>query len=180
MISRRHFLAISAPAAVVAGCGGGGERADPAERRRFSDIGFLNSAISLERATIAAYTLGEPLLDRDARRRARQIVEQEHEHIRALVAGVRDLRGEPAKLKPAEVYRRGFPRLRDHHDVLRFAADLERLQLRKYGDGLPDIYRPDLRQRAASILAVEAEHLAVLLGLAGLAQTPEAFVTGTS
>ena len=97
-----------------------------------------------------------------------------------LVEGVRKLRGEPAAPKTAEEYRRGFPRLRDQHDVLRFAADLERLQLRKYGDGLPDLYRPDLRQLAASILAVEAEHLSVLLGIAGRPQTPEAFVTGTS
>ena len=180
MISRRHLLAVAAPAAVIAGCGGGGERADPAERRRFSDIGFLNGAIALERATIAAYRLGEPLLRADARRLARRIVEQEQEHIGALLAGVRELRGKPAKPQPPEVYRRSFPRLRDEHDVLRFAADLERLQLRRYGDGLPDLYRSDLRQRAASILAVEAEHLSVLLGLAGLPQTPEAFVTGTS
>ena len=180
MITRRHLLAVVGPAAVVAGCGGGGERADPAARRRGSDIGFLNSAISLERATIAAYRVGEPLLKPDARRRARQIVDQEQEHIRVLVNGVRELRGQPATLKTAEEYRRGFPRLRDQHDVLRFAADLERLQLRKYGDGLPDLFRPDLRQLAASILAVEAEHLSVLLGIAGRPQTPEAFVTGTS
>ena len=180
MITRRHLLAVAAPAAVVAGCGGGGERADPAERRRGSDIGFLNSAIALERATIAAYRVGEPLLRPAARRSARRIVEQEQEHVRVLVEGVRKLRGEPATPRTAEEYRRGFPRLRDQHDVLRFAADLERLQLRKYGDGLPDLFRPDLRQLAASILAIEAEHLSVLLGIAGRPQTPEAFVTGTS
>jgi rubrerythrin len=180
VISRRHLLAVAAPAAVLAGCGGGGERADPAERRRGADIGFLNSAISLERATVAAYRLGEPLLRRDVRRRARQIVEQEQEHIAALVAAVRRLRGEPARRKSAEEYRRGFPRLRDQHDVLRFASDLERLALRKYGDGLPGLFRPELRQLAASILTVEAEHLALLLGIAGRPQTPEAFVTGTS
>jgi rubrerythrin len=180
VITRRHLLAAVGPAAVVAGCGGGGERADPAARRRGSDIGFLNSAISLERATIAAYRLGEPLLRPPARRRARQIVEQEQEHVRVLVNGVRNLRGQPAAPKSVEAYRSGFPRLRDQHDVLRFAADLERLQLRKYGDGLPDLFRPDLRQLAASILAVEAEHLSVLLGIAGRPQTPDAFVTGTS
>ena len=180
MITRRHLLALVGPAAVAAGCGGGGARADPAARRQGSDIGFLNSAISLERATIAAYRVGEPLLKPDTRRRARQIVAQEQEHIRALVAGVRTLRGEPATPKSAEEYRRGFPRLRDQHDVLRFAADLERLQLRKYGDALHGIYRPDLVQLAASILAVEGEHLSVLRGIAGKPQTPEAFVTGTS
>jgi hypothetical protein len=180
VISRRHLLAVAAPAALVAGCGGGGERSDPAERRRFSDLGFMRSAISLERATIAAYRVGEPLLRPDARRRAGRIVEQEQEHIRVLADGVRSLRGELPKPQPAEVYRRGFPRLRDQHDVLRFAADLERIQLRRYGDGLPDLFRLDLRQRVASILAVEAEHLSVLLGIAGLPQTPEAFVTGTS
>src|SRR3954470_19968248 len=124
VITRRHLLAVVGPAAVMAGCGGGGGRADPAARRRGSDIGFLNSAISLERATIAAYRLGEPLLRPDARRRARQIVEQEQEHIATLVAAVRRLRGEPATLKSAEEYRRGFPRMRDQHDVLRFASDL--------------------------------------------------------
>src|SRR4051812_23102329 len=179
MPSRRELLVLGGSAA-LAGCGAGGERADPAARRRGADIGFLNSAISLERATIAAYRLGEPLLRPDARRRALQIVEQEQEHIAALVAGVRRLRGEAAKPKSAEEYRRGFPRLRDQHDVLRFTSDLERLALRKYGDGLPDLYRPELRQLAASILAVEAEHLSVLLGIAGRPQTPEAFVTGTS
>jgi rubrerythrin len=180
VISRRHLLAVAAPAAIVAGCGGGGERADPAEVRRFADLGFLRSAISLERAAIAAYRVGEPLLRPDARRRARRIVEQEQEHIRVLAEGVRSLRGELPQVQPEEVYRRGFPRLRDQHDVLRFAADLERIQLRRYGDGLPDLYRPELRRHVASIMAVEAEHLAVVLGIAGLPQTPEAFVTGTS
>src|SRR5215210_7606198 len=106
MPTRRELLVLGG-AAVVAGCGGGGEAADPAERRRFSDIGFLNSAISLERATIAAYRLGEPLLDRAARRRARQIVEQEREHVRVLLEGVRELKGEPALPKTAAEYRRG-------------------------------------------------------------------------
>src|SRR3954468_17488639 len=90
VITRRHLVAVAAPAAVVAGCGGGGERADPAARRRGSDIGFLNSRISLERPPIAAYRVGEPLLEPDARRRARQIVDQEREHIRVLVNGVRE------------------------------------------------------------------------------------------
>ena len=85
MITRRHLLAVAAPAAVVAGCGGGGERADPAGRRRGSDIAFLTSAISLERATIVAYRVGEPLLRPAVRRRARQIVQQEQEHVRVLV-----------------------------------------------------------------------------------------------
>src|SRR3954454_3350955 len=84
VITRRHLLAVGGPAAVLAGCGGAGERADPAARRRGSDIGFLNSAISLERATIAAYRVGEPLLEPDAPRRARQIGEAEHQHLPGL------------------------------------------------------------------------------------------------
>src|SRR3954453_23130535 len=124
MPSRRELLVLGGSAA-LAGCGAGGERADPAARRRGSDIGFLNSAISLERATIAAYRLGEPLLRPAARRRARQIVEQEQAHIRVLVNSVRNLRGQPAAPKSVEAYRSGFPRLRDQHDVLRFAADLD-------------------------------------------------------
>src|SRR3954470_17221217 len=116
VITRRHLLAVVGPAAVVAGCGGGGGGGGTAARRRGPDIGFLNSAISLERATIAAYRLGEPLLGPPARRRARQIVEQEQEHIRVLVNSVRNLRGQPAAPKSVEAYRSGFPRLRDQHD----------------------------------------------------------------
>src|SRR3954464_15953082 len=102
VITRRHLLAVAGPAAVLAGCGGGGERADPAARRRGSDIGFLNSAISLHRATIAAHGGGGPWLRPATRRRARQIVEQEREHVRVLVEGVRKLRGVPATPKTAE------------------------------------------------------------------------------
>lgn len=183
MLTRREILGlggtVAAPLA-LAGCGGGGERANPAERRRFADIGYLSSAISLERHTIAAYQVGEPLLRPDARRRIRQIVEQEREHVRVLLAEVRRLRGAPPQQRTLDEYRRSFPRLRGQHDVLRFAADLERLALRRYGDGLPNLHRPDLPQRAVSIMTVEAEHLSVLLGLAGRPQTPESFVTGTS
>ena len=182
--SRRDLLrvagALAAPGALLAACGGGGGGpAAPAPSRGEIDAGILNRVLSLELAAVAAYTAGAPLLRGRALARARQFLEQEREHAATLSRTIRDLGGTPIEPKTGEEYRREFPLLRDQADVLRFAVDLENRVVRGYVEALPKISSPGLRQTVAGILAVDAEHGAVLLGEGGRQQVPLAFVTGT-
>jgi rubrerythrin len=182
--SRRDFLrvagALAAPGALLAACGGGDEgTGSPAPSPAETDARILNRVLSLEHAAIAAYTAGAPLLRGRALTRARRFLDQEREHAGTLSRAVRDLGGTPNEPKSGEEYRREFPLLRDQADVLRFAVDLENRVVRGYVEALPKISSPGLRQTVAGILAVDAEHVSVLLGEQGRQPVPLAFVTGT-
>jgi bacterioferritin (cytochrome b1) len=184
--SRRDFLrvagAVTAPGALLAACGGGGGGGGTgATQPNLGEIDteILNRILSLELAAIAAYSTGAPLLRGRALTRARQFLEQEHEHAGTLSRAIRDLGGTPNEPSTAEEYRREFPLLRNQADVLRFAVDLENRVVRGYVEGLPKLSSPELRQTAAGILTVDAQHISVLLGEEGRQQVPLAFVTGT-
>jgi bacterioferritin (cytochrome b1) len=183
--SRRDFIrvagAVTAPGVLLAACGGGekGGAKSPKPTRGEIDAGILNRVLSLELAAIAAYTAGAPLLRGRALSRSRQFLDHEREHARTLSRAIRDLGGTPNQARTAEEYQREFPLLRSQSDVLRFAVDLENRVVRGYVESLPKISSPELRQTMAGLLAVDAEHIAVLLGEEGRQQVPVAFVTGT-
>ena len=60
-------------------------------------------------------------------------------------------------------------------DVLEFAAGLERGAVSAYAGAIPVFDNRDLSAAAASILADEAMHWAVLRGVLGLDPVPAAF-----
>ena len=64
--------------------------------------------------------------------------------------------------------------------MLRFALDVENTQVSAYGDSLGSIVTPALRTELASILAVEAEHMSVILGALHEPQASQALVTGNA
>lgn len=141
-----------------------------------SDIALLNSSLDLENRAIAAYAAGAERLTGRLRSTAQRFEEHERDHASALTRAVEELGGTPNQPKDAGEY--GFPEFEDSDAVLEFAVGVENTSVAWYLDALPKLSSPELRGRAASIITVEAEQLAVLLGALGKPQVPEAFVLG--
>jgi rubrerythrin len=76
--------------------------------------------------------------------------------------------------------RYAIPSLDDADAVLRFAMGVEQIAIAQYLDLIPKLSSQNLRGTFASILAVEAEHLAVLREEAGQDPVPDAFVRGAT
>jgi rubrerythrin len=184
VLTRKQLLgagAAAGSAALLAACGNdSGPRRSSRSETRALDLKLIGSALDLEHTVIAAYAAGAALLSGGARRAGRDIVEQEREHAQRLTSMVRDLGGQPNPPKTRAEYARGFPRLRERADALRFAIDLENAAVRYYLESLPHLSTPDLRRLAASIATSEAQHAALLRGELGRLQVPDAFVTGRS
>ena len=176
-LTRRGALG-AGTAAVLSSCGS----RDPAPgsgRRAGAGAGLLNSILVLEHAAVAAYAAGTPFLRGDARRYARQIADQEREHVRRLEELIHGLGGTAARSRTRDEYARSFPLLHDGGDALRFAHDLEERLVREYLQALPKLPDDELRRAAAEIGADEGEHLAVINVLRGGPAAPQPFVTGT-
>jgi len=138
-----------------------------------ADVNVLNEALELEHEAVAAYSAALEVLTGSALRAGRTFRDHEREHVQALTRAIRDLGGRPTKPGRFE-----FPRLRTQEEVLRFAVELENGAVAAYVDAIPKLDDPDLRSTAASIVANEAEHLAVLHEAMGERAVPAAFVTG--
>ena len=139
------------------------------------DIRILNTAISAEHEAVAAYQLGAEsgLLEPGVLKVAVQFQGHHKEHIDALSAAVRGLGGQSIDAK--ENYNFPIEKLKGQADVLAFAAGLERGAVSAYAGAIPLFDNRDLSAAAASILADEAMHWAVLRSALGLDPVPEAF-----
>jgi rubrerythrin len=143
-------------------------------------VGLLNSGLALEHATVAAYGALGTLLDGDARTAAREIREQERDHVRRLEAAISGLGGTPVAGRSARDYAPAFPRLRDADDALLLASDVEERLVRAYLEALAELPAGPLRRTVSGLATSESEHLAVVGGLRGEPLAAQAFVTGTS
>ena len=135
---------------------------------------MIASLLDAERTAVVAYgtargRLGDVGADFLAHERA---------HARALEKALVRLGVEPEPPRPRSAYATDFPPLRTREDALRFAVDVEETQIAAYGDSLPALFTPELRVTVATIFAVQAEHLAVLLGELGEPQAPRDFLVG--
>jgi rubrerythrin len=189
-VERRRFLQLGGigAAALLAGCGEdeqnqavgpiSGERGTSSEEKEAGegavDVNVLNHQLDLEYTAVAAYTAAARALRGPAAQAARRFRQQEREHAVALAGAIKELGG--TANKPRESY--DFPRLRDQAQILRFASALENQAIAAYVSGIPRLNEASLRARVASILANEAEHLAVLHQALGDRTVPDAFVTG--
>jgi rubrerythrin len=139
------------------------------------DIRILNTAAAAEHEAVAAYQLGAEsgLLQPEVLKVAVAFQDQHKQHVDALAKAVRSLGGQPAG--PRKDY--GFPvdKLTAQEDVLQFAAGLERGAVSAYVGAIPLFDNRDLSAAAASILADEAMHWAVLRQALGLDPVPGAF-----
>ena len=107
-----------------------------------------------------------------------RFLRHEQAHARALERALAALGTEPEPPRPRSAYANDFPPLRTREDALRFALDVEETQIAAYGDSVPTLYTPELRVTLATILATQAEHMAVLLGELDEPQAPREFLVG--
>jgi hypothetical protein len=139
------------------------------------DIRILNTAIAAEHEAVAAYQVGAEsgLLEPGILKVAVTFQGHHKQHIDALSGAVRGLGGKDVHAKTDY----GFPldKLKMQSDVLQFAAGLERGAVSAYAGAIPAFDNRDLASAAASILADEAMHWAVLRNALGLDPVPGAF-----
>lgn len=148
------------------------------------DAGILERAITLERITVIAYdaAIDGGLLSPAVLRTARRFRAHERAHADALTTALSDLGGIPPAPPegPADVERvvKGLGDVRSQADVVGFAIELETAVVAAYHDAHAKLIETRLLQTAASIMANEGQHLAVLRMTAGRDPVPNAFETG--
>jgi len=139
------------------------------------DIRILNTAIAAEHEAVAAYQLGAEsgLLSAGVLKVAVTFQGHHKEHIDLLASTVRTLGG--VAIDAREQYHFPLNQLKQESDVLGFAAGLERGAISAYAGAIPAFGNSDLAKAAASILADEAMHWAILRQALGLDPVPGAF-----
>lgn len=178
--SRRSFLAgaggaVMSASAVALLASTGHAIAAPLSREVEQDIRILNTAIAAEHEAVAAYQVGAEsgLLSVGVLKTAVSFQSHHKEHVDVLSGTVMKLGGTPAEAKQS--YPFPVSRLKRDNDVLEFAAGLERGAVSAYAGAIPLFDNRDLAAAAASILADEAMHWAVLRSVLGLDPVPGAF-----
>jgi len=139
------------------------------------DIKILNTAIAAEHEAVAAYQLGAEsgLLSAGTLKVAVKFQGHHKEHIDVLASTVRKLGGHATDAK--NTYHFPVHKLKNESDVLTFAAGLERGAVSAYAGAIPLFENSDLAKAAASILADEAMHWAILRQALSLDPVPGAF-----
>lgn len=139
------------------------------------DISILNTAIAAEHEAVAAYQLGAEsgLLSAGVLKVALKFQGHHKEHVDALASTVGKLGGVAVDAKG----KYNFPvhKLKKEADVLKFAASLERGAVSAYAGAIPLFENSDLAKAAASILADESMHWAILRQALKLDPVPGAF-----
>jgi len=138
------------------------------------DVRILNTALNAEREAVAAYQVGAEsgLLEKPVLDVALKFQGHHKEHANVLADTIRKLGGEAGEAPSFE-----FPvdQLKNQTDVLKFAAGLERGAVSAYAGAIPAFDNRDLSKAAASILADEAMHWAILRQVLGMDPVPGAF-----
>ncbi|HET9105470.1 MAG TPA: ferritin-like domain-containing protein [Solirubrobacteraceae bacterium] len=165
----------------LAGCGGHGRTGAHSVHKapdaiQQTDIALLARLLDLERRTVAAYTAGIPLLDRDQGKVAKQFLDLELQHTGELISLIKAAGGKA--LPRAAPFDLGHPR--DATGVLVLLHSLEQAQIALYLQTIPRLAPGPVRAAAATIVASDAQHLAVLRSLQGRPPMPSAFVTGSA
>ena len=180
--ARRRFLRASAGAtlsaggiALVTGMGAKKAFANDKPDATLTDVQILNSAVAAEHEAVAAYQLGADsgLLSAAVAKTALAFQSHHKAHVAALAGALKRLGAEP--VEPKKSYDFPVDKLQKESDVLEFAAGLERGAVSAYAGAIPRFDDRDLSLAAASILADEAMHWAVLRGALGLDPVPGAF-----
>ncbi len=139
------------------------------------DVELLNAALQLERRTVAAYTAGIPLLTRPQVKAAKQFLNEELQHTGELLSLIKAAGAQA--IPRAASYDLGHPT--NEAGVLALLHGLERAQIAMYVDTIPRLSPGPVRAAVATILASDAQHIAILRMLQGLTAVPSAFVTGS-
>jgi Ferritin-like domain len=160
----------------AAGCGTQSLRAQVhnAQPVLHTDVDLLNHLLDLEHWAIAAYTAGIPLLAPSLNQAGQLFLNDELSHAGSLAGLVKAAGGKP--VKPAPSYPLGHPRTSD--DVLRLLHKVENAQLSAYLDAITRLEPSSVKQSVASILANDAQHVAVVRAGLGQPAVPSGFVAG--
>jgi hypothetical protein len=168
----------SGAALFVTGCGSHRTGANEVHKAkppvRHADIALLKALLDLERKTVAAYTAGLPLLSQPDARTAKQFLDEELQHTGELIALIKAAGGKAPPHLGA--YDLGQPA--DGAGILALLHGLERAQVSAYLAAIPKLSPGPVRAAAATVLASDAQHLAVLRSAQGLDPMPSAFLTG--
>ena len=149
--------------------GGCGSRSRPnvhnlPRRTRALDVSILSHGLDLEHQAIAAYTAGIPLLKGRQQAAAKRFLDQELSHAGELAGLIKQAGGKFSK--PGPSYQLGHPR--DPLDVVRLLERLEQAQLSWYLTTISSLTPGSVRAALASVLANDAQHLAVLRSMTGM------------
>lgn len=183
--SRRDFLKRSAifggAMAVTLATPAGlfGQRAVEAAAADNGDLAILNFAYTLEAVAVTAYkaAAGSNLLPAAAVAVANKFGAQHADHQAALAAAIKQVSGS-APTPPAGPF--NFPTFKSATDILSFAKTLEETAVGAYYMAGGKFQNAQLAAAAASIIGVEAQHVAVLSAALQQDPIPSAFVTGKS
>jgi Ferritin-like domain len=162
---------------VLAGCGGGQsikQQVQNSEPALTNDVDLLNHLLHLEHVAIAAYTAGIPLLAQPTAKAGQLFLNDEISHAGDLAGIVREAGGKP--IKPAPSYALGHPRTSD--EVLMLLHSVENAQISGYLHAIQRLEPGVVKQQVASILANDAQHVAVVRAALGRPAIPSAFVNG--
>jgi hypothetical protein len=135
---------------------------------------MLERVLDLEYHSTAAYTAAIPLLSGRAATAAKRFLDQDLTHAGELSGLVRDAGVKPPMPQPS--YDLGHPR--SVTDVLELLHAVERNVIAAYLDAIPRLAPGSVRSAVASLLANEAQHVAVLRATLGRPPVPFALVTG--
>ncbi len=176
LFTRGARLALSGTTlALLTGIGGsvGLRRASAATMS--ADIDTLNVALGLEHEAIAAYQVGAEsgLLKKEVLQVAVGFQGDHKQHRDILVKTIGQLGGTAV----ADMKHK-FPveKLKNQGDVLRFALGLEIGAASAYLSTIPGFENRDLAMAAASIMGVEAQHVAILKSALGEPPIENAFI----
>jgi bacterioferritin (cytochrome b1) len=180
--ARRTFLVrgsqavLSASAiAILAGCESMASSKQASAASASNDIQVLNTALGLEYEGIAAYQVGAEsgLLKQPVLGVAVKFQDHHKKHAELLASTVKKFGGTP--VMPQSKYDFPTGNLKTQEDVLRFAAGLEQGAAEAYYGAVPVFANKDLSAAAASIMADEAMHWAVLRNALGEDPIPAPF-----
>ena len=186
--SRRGLIGGAVAAAgtlVLAGCGGssGSARTDStADQTGTSttddtsprDVELLATALELERRTIDAYVACIPLLGKTNAQAAVIWLSAEIQHTGELIALIKQAGGKPAPR--ANSYELGrMPS--NQAQALALLASFEQLQISYYLRTISQLQLATARAAVSTILASDAQHIALLRLVQGKPAVPSAFVT---
>jgi Ferritin-like domain len=139
------------------------------------DVRILEQLLDLERRTVAAYIAGIPLLSHPDAKTAKQFLDEELEHTGELLSLIKAAGGKgPVRTTSYDL---GHPG--NAAEVLALLHGLERAQITAYLKAIPRLQPAPVRAAVASILANDAQHIAIIRLARGMTAIPSAFVTGS-
>ena len=141
-----------------------------------SDLDMANFEYGLEALAIGAYTAAAKtnLLDKPVLDIALKFVDQHTQHQKAWESEVTRLGGKPQALAIGK-----FPELKSQTDILMFAKTLEEVAVGSYYGAIGKFQDASLANIAASIMPIEAQHVAVYASALKQNPLPDSFVKGT-